>query len=649
MSGNGPKKTAGEVMLERLRVAQAVAHVGSWEIDLRKKTMWASEEAFRIYGLEPGEEQFLPLEVVQSIPLPGFRAKLDHALNDLIAGRGVYDVEFEIFCGDEGVRVVHSRAELLRDDDGLPVAVAGTLQDVTERKVMEMALRMSEERFRMILEHSVDAILLGGADGVITQLNGQACALTGYPLDELKGSHVSILFDKEEMERAPLRFDLLEQGHDVTLERNLKRKDGTIVPVEMHSKKLPDGTYQSIYRDITSRRRLEEQLQLRQRMDSIGSLSSGLAHDFNNILVAIIGYADLLREELQGAPEPIPEMITRLLAASRRAADLIGRLQALSNPEQQGSETFDLYKVASEVVAMLAETSDRRIRVELGIEPETCFIRGGESDIYHALVNLGLNGVQSIETRGPMDGDALRIDASRYVAHDSDPHGLAPGSYVEVRVSDTGEGMSPEVREHAFDPLFSTKPRGVRKGQGLGLTMVYRTVVTGLMGAIDLETEPGKGTVVHLFLPSAEQRPAELAAMSEGEDDVVDSAMILFVEDEAQIVEIARRVLERHGHQVLTAMDGVEGLAQFSRHADKLDLLIIDISLPKLSGGAVMREILRRKPEIGIILSTGNEASIPDDLKDRAEHLPKPYAPADLLRIVERVLTAARKAPAAKR
>jgi PAS domain S-box-containing protein len=639
MNEREPSVSSDDVVLDRLRRAQTVAHVGSWELDLTTGEMWGSEEAFRIYGLEMPPDQQLPLALVKEVPEPAYRPLLDKALEDLLAGLGPYDVEFEIFRpADAKTRFVHSRAELARGPDGRAIAIVGTLHDVTDRRNMENALRASEERFRMILEHAADAIVLGDSTGMITALNEQACELTGYARDELLGSHVTRLFTHDELVRVPLRFNVIEKGQAVIVERMLRRKDATTIPVEMHSKKLPDGTYQTICRDIRERRKLEEQLRLRQRMDSIGELASGIAHDFNNILVAIVGYTELLEIEGEELSESSREKVRRLLAASRRASDLVGRLQGISHPDRSVDVTFDVHKVASDAVQVLAETTDRRIRVELAVEPGICHVHGGESDIYHALVNLGLNGVQAIEAKGVADGDAVRFEGRPYVAGPEDPHGLAAGEYVEVRVSDTGSGMPPEVKARAFDPLFSTKRRGERKGQGLGLTMVYNTVVTGHGGAIDVETEEGTGTAFRLFLPAAQDRVRDEAEASGSDDDTSRRGTILIIDDEPQILDVARTVLERAGHRVMTASDGVEGLTEFEQHESEIDLLIIDISLPKLSGTDVMREVFRRNPSVGVILSSGNRIEVSEEDKASVRVLPKPYTAGQLTAVVRESL-----------
>ncbi len=620
-----------QLLVDRLRRAQSVARVGSWELDLRTGTMWASEEAFRIYGVTVTPDQRVPLPLAQQVPLPEYRPVLDRALADLVAGRGPYDVEFELARVDDGSRrFVHSRAELQRDAEGRAVVVLGTLQDITRRKAMESALRSSEERFRMILEYAADAIVLVSGES-ITELNGQACELTGYTREDLVGRALVELFSPAERARAPLRVDRLDRGEAVITEREITRKDGTTVPVEMHSKKLPNAVYLTIFRDISERRRLEEQLQLRQRMDSIGTLASGIAHDFNNILVTIIGYAELLRTEAPDLSAASREAAINVVKAAQRAADLVRRLQSLSRPDRDSQQAFDLHRVASEVFQILTETTDRRIRKDLRVPSGAFVVRGSESDIYHTLVNLGLNAVQAIESRGVGPDDLVHLDATEYEAQPADPMGLAPGRYVHVRFSDTGPGMPASVRERAFDPLFTTKQRGTRKGQGLGLTMVYNIVVQQHLGGIDIETAEGRGTTVHLYLPagtdvSAAGVPADAASLRTG--------TILVVEDEASIANLARLVLERAGHRVLVVGDGVKAIEIFTTMSAGIDLVILDRTLPKLSGTDVMREMIRIRPDTRIVVSSGNLVRVATEFPHAARLLPKPYTPSQLIEAV---------------
>jgi len=624
------------LLIERLKRAQAVAQIGSWELDLSTRTLWASEEAFRVYGVDQTPDQRLPLDSVQSIPLPEYRPLMDRALADLCAGRGPYDLEFEIDRPRDRVRRhIHSVAELAARADGKGSVVVGTLHDITDRKHAEEALRASEERFRMFLEHAADAIIVLDESSIL-EINHGMCALSGYARDELLGRDVRLLFSGDELARVPFRFDLLRRGETVVSERWLVRKDGTTVPAEMHSNRLPSGEFLTILRDVSERRRLEEQLQLRQRMDSVGTLASGIAHDFNNILVAILGYAELLQsEEAQLSPSG-RESAGQIVTAAQRAADLVRRLQSLGRPDRRLPGAFDFYGVASDVFDMLKETTDRRIRKTMLVPPGVCWVAGQESDLYHALVNLGVNAVQAIEERGATGDDVVSLEASVVRIDAGHPLAIAPGDYVHVRLRDTGTGMAPEVKARAFDPLFSTKTKGVRKGQGLGLTMVYNIVVAQHGGTIHVESEAGLGTTFHLYLPAGNQgdavqeKPAGPAPLR--------PATVLVVEDEPQVADLARRVLEQEGYGVLVAGDGQVAMELFATHADAIEVAIIDQTLPILSGMRVLEELMRLKPDLKIILSSGDVIPLPEHLVDRIRTLPKPYPLARLRATVREAL-----------
>jgi PAS domain S-box-containing protein len=630
------------VLLGRLRRAQAVAQVGSWELDLRARTMWGSEEAFRIYGLELNDAQSLPLPLVQSIPLPGYRPALDAALADLVAGRRPYDVEFEIVRRSDGARrTIHSLAELECAEDGTPAVVVGTLQDVTDRKAIQVALRRSEERFRMLLDHAADAIFLltgGDGHGRVILSNMKACELTGVPPEELVGTAITALFSPEEQAREPFRSDLVARGDAVIRERTLTRRDGTTVPVEMHTARLPDGSYQSIVRDISDRRRLEEQLRLRQRMDSIGELAGGIAHDFNNILVAILGYGELLRDDAPELSDTSRESVRHIVHAAKRAADLVRRLQSLTRPDRSVQQCFDLHHCVAEAFHLLAETTDRRILKRVDLPPGTWFVRGTEADLYHAMVNLGLNAVQAIEAKAlRSDDDVVSVEASGYHAGADDRLGLSPGDYVHVRVSDTGVGMAEDVRQRAFDPLFSTKHKGSRKGQGLGLTMVYHTVVRHHCGAIDIQTSEGRGTVFHLYLPASDA--ADAPATISQHAATAGRGTVLVVEDEEQVVSLARRVLERAGYGVLVASDGLSALRLFDEQPNDIRVVLLDQTLPTLSGTEVLAHIMGANPRMPVVLSSGNRLAVPPGLERTVRLLAKPYTPSELVRAIAAALS----------
>lgn len=625
----------------RLVRAQAIAKIGSWEINLTTHKMWGSTEAFRIYGLTMSTDNELPLEIVQAVPLIQYRPLLNQALAELLSDGKPYDIEFEIRRQDDGaIRHIHSLAELIRTPSGQPEFISGTLHDDTETverdRALFKALRSSEERARMMFEQAADAIFLGNTVGDFVGVNERAVKLTGYSREELLNGNMRMLFAPQVQQQTPLQYARVLSGEIVINERDLRRKDGNVVPVEMHTKKLTDGTLQSIVRDLTERRRLEQQLQLRQRMDSIGTLTAGIAHDFNNILAGIMGYAHLLAETPETLGPESTEYVSNILQATERAADLVQSLKSLTRQQPVTSTSFDLFDVVNEVHKVLQATTDRLIRKEFHITPRTCLIRGNASDIYHALMNLGINAVQAIEQKGATVDDRVTFDAEPCEIDAENPLGLSTGRYARITVSDTGVGMTAEVRARAFEPLYSTKSHGERKGQGLGLAMVYNIVVSQHGGAVDVETSQGQGCRFHLYLPSAEVLLGEVStspsAPPQGHE------CVLVVEDEPQLAHLIRTILERRGYEVRLANDGQEAVALFERERQTIQLVLLDRSLPGLRGEQVFARLKELCPDIPVVVSSGDALLPVESFQGAYKILQKPYRPMQLASIVRAAL-----------
>jgi len=633
----------GLVNEARLRRAQRVARVGSWELDLVTNTMWASDEAFRVYGLVQTEDSQMPFALLREIPLPEFRSTLDQALHRLASEGMPYEEQFRIRRPSDGaIRHVRSLGEVTRDPAGKPILLTGTIQDITEQVesalAIEKVLRASEERTRLILEQAADAIVLGDSRGNLVGVNETACSLTGYTREELLGQNIRMLFIDESLTKTPLRYDLVSVGGNVINERVLLRKDGAKVPIEMRSKQLSDGTLQAIIRDVSERTRLEAQLQLRQRMDSIGTLAGGIAHDFNNILAAIMGYADFLRNCTPDLNVEQQECVVQIMIASRRARDLVRGLQELSRPKPAEIGSFDLRQVAAEVLHVLEETTDRLIMKVLRMEPGQCLVHGDSSALYHVLMNLGINAVQAIEEKEEAQGGLVTIAAQPYRPPVEGPLPLPPGSYVHLMVTDTGAGMTDEVRRRAFDPLFSTKQKGERKGQGLGLAMVYNIVVRQHGGYIEVESERGVGSTFHLYLPAGKSE--QLAGEGSAAELRGGGETILVVEDEPQLRALTRKVLEQKGYTVLEAKDGQEAVEIFRGQAPSINLVILDRTLPKLSGEQVLREMRAVGADVKVLISSGDASLELANFPGALDLLRKPYDTGRLCKVVRELLDA---------
>lgn len=613
---------------ERLLRAQRVARLGSWELDLSTRIIWGSDEAARIYGVTARPDNTLPFDLVMKIPFPEERPRLDQALTELIEHGTPYEIRFRIRRSCDGeIRHILSFAEITRDDAGQPLLVTGTVQDITEyeeaTRALQDGLRANEERANLILEQAADAIFIGSPNGTCSTVNELGCELTGYDREELLGETIQMLFASEVLAEAPLSFDLVGEGKTVGRERLLTRKDGSQITVEMRTKRLSDGSFQSIVRDISERRHLEEQLFLQQRMDSLGTLAGGIAHDFNNILAAIIGYVDAFRLAGDNEPGEKERTINGILKTCRRATDLVRGLQTFTRSAPPETSNFDIHTVAHEVFSVLEETTNRVIEKRMLIPADRYHVIGESSSLYHALMNLGLNAVQAIEERGAKVGDSVTIDAFDVDVPAENARALNPGRYIHVVLRDTGPGMSPDVQSRAFDLLFSTREKGERKGQGLGLAVVYNAVVRHHNGLVDIESSEGQGCAFHLYLPCATATPVDdaphEATITGGHET------ILIVEDEPQLVDITREALERFGYTVLTAADGQEGMDVFSQHLNDIDLVLLDRTLPRLAGDKVLQEMLELQPGAKVIVSSGDPSVDPIVVPGAKMILHKPY------------------------
>lgn len=393
------------------------------------------------------------------------------------------------------------------------------------------------------------------------------------------------------------------------------------------------------FEDITERRQLEEQLQLRQRMDSLGTLAGGIAHDFNNLLTGIMGNISVLSMHPDRFSDIQRQCVRDAEKSCQRAGELIRQFQSLSGGFAAERRTVDLHEIGSEVFSLLDKTTDRLIQKTVDFKPGRFFVNANPGELNQVFLNLGTNAVQAIEEKGVSEGDQIRLRAALTLIGQGDPSGLKPGDYVQVMFSDSGAGMTPEVQRRAFDPLFTTKTKA-RKGQGLGLSMVYNIVVRKYGGRVYIESAPGRGAVFHIFLPAVEA----LFQEEEFEPDIMPTGdeTILVIDDEEVVQKFVTLILGNLGYKVLAAADGLTGLELFETHADEIDLVLLDLTMPRMSGATVFEKIAVRRPEALVLISSGhNDEYVNENVLSRAAgFLSKPYTAEDLARTVRQMLDA---------
>jgi PAS domain S-box-containing protein len=411
-------------------------------------------------------------------------------LADAVIILGVTTVAVSLLA--ESVRTSLARA---RANEASVAAANAELTEQAQR------LLVSEERFRSLIDLAVDGILIGDSEGRVVGVNRRMQELTGLTAAELVGRSLRDFFPPEELRRAPLRHDLVAKGETVVTERLLRRRDGATVPVEMSSKRMPDGSYHSFFRDITERRRaqeekarLQDELRHAQKMEAVGRLAGGIAHDFNNTLMAISSSVTVALRGLE--PEGrAHRCLTEVEQATERAAALTRQLLTFSRKQAIAPRLLDLGELVENLRPMMAGIVGAEVALEIVAPRRLGLVLLDAGQMEQAVLNLAVNARDAMPEGGRLELGVTEVDLQGERAF---ALGLAPGRYVALAVADTGCGMTREVQQHLFEPFFTTKPSG--QGTGLGLAMVYGAVKQN-RGAIDVDSFPGRGTTFRLFFP----------------------------------------------------------------------------------------------------------------------------------------------------
>ncbi len=544
--------------------------------------------------------------------------------------------------GEERLIAWHNT--IIHDDTGKIVGLLSSGEDITERKKAEEALRESEKRFHNLADLLPQIVCETDNHGKLIYVNKNAYDVFGYSEDDFnEGINAMQTLIPEDRERAKQNIMNVLSGKKVGYsEYTALKKDGSTFPIILYSSPIIKENnvvgLRGIIVDITERKRLEEQLQIRQRMDSLGTLASGIAHDFNNLLVGIIGNIDMLNMDSEGLTELQKEYLNNAMKSSERAALLIGQFQTLSRGTVAGNVSVDVYEAADEVFGVLEETTDRLMKKKIDLGQGKFYITASPTELNQVFMNLGMNAVYAIEEKGVKRGDYISIKAEDCSITGTDITGLSEGEYVHIIFEDSGTGMTDEVRRKAFDPLFTTKEMGTQKGQGLGLAIVYNIVTRNHGGHITIESSVGKGTTFHIYLPKthseAQAIPEEIMGVAGGDETV------LIIEDEDIILKLVRNILEKSGYTVLTAEDGEKGLDIHKKKKDSIDLVILDLTMPEMSGQMVFEKMLKIDPKVKVIISSGHseEETRKGILSLAKGYLEKPYKIRELAQAVRAVL-----------
>jgi two-component system cell cycle sensor histidine kinase/response regulator CckA len=479
-------------------------------------------------------------------------------------------------------------------------SIIATVMDITERKLWEETLHQSEQRFATFMRHLPGIAFIKDLDGRYVYYNDACVALFGKSPAEIVGRTDAELWpaDNAALYRSN-DASVIETRRPVEVTEPVKHRDGPHSWLIYKFPILEDGEVYfvgGIGIDITERQTLEEQLTQSRKMEALGRLAGGVAHDFNNVLTVISGYGQLALEGIDSTPhERLTMYLQEILSSARRAAGLTGQLLAFSRRQVIQPKVLDLAGLLSNLERLLRRMIGEHVELTLHCGDEPCLVRADANQLEQVMLNLAANARDAMPLGGTLD------IGCHVLAEPRERPGLAAlGVVVEVR--DNGIGMDETVRGQLFEPFFSSKDKA--KGTGLGLSTAYG-VVTQADGEIEVESEPGEGTVFRIYFPLATGEVEVLPAPHEDVPAQMHLEMVLLVEDEESVRTLTEMILRRQGYRVLTADCGAAALEIWNTRKDEIDILLTDVIMPQMSGSQLAHRLREMRPDLKVLFMSG--------------------------------------------
>lgn len=564
--------------------------------------------------------------------------RLSQTLVALLRG-DAFRQDFEKFVVDGETRAYDLQGRPLTNEAGIVVGGVVLMRDIQQRLNDTQALRRSEERHRQLFEHSRDALFVFNADHVIADANTSAAEMLGVEREAMGGRNAADLFPAGEAARSgrEVLARLVRDGRLPRTEVEIARNDGTGFPAEINGVRLADGHYLVSARDITDRAELEAQVVHSQKMEAIGTLAGGVAHDFNNLLGGIMGYASLLREEMDLRPET-RLALDSILSATETAKQRTSQLLAFARGGKYQVRPINLAELLTGLKDVITHSLDPRIRVSLEAPSSAVTVSGDAGQLSGALMNLLINARDAVGAEGRI-AVTLKTRHYRQEHHDGD-WTIEPGDYALIQIEDSGPGIPPGAIDKIFEPYFTTK--GHEKASGLGLSVVLG-VVEHHDGYVTVDSTPGEGTRFRVYLPLLSRALAETPAPVPPPRAAAGNGRkrILIAEDEQMLRTLAENVLSKSGYDVMSAEDGEKAVELFRNEGGLFDLVLLDMVMPRMGGDAAFARMREMRPEIPVLLSSGySKDTVAQDLfsMGAAGFLEKPYDVTQLLDAVRRII-----------
>ncbi len=583
---------------EKYRTILESIEDGYFEVDIRGNFTFFNDSLCKIHGYSKNElmgmnnREYMDEKTVK---------KVYQTFNKTYTtGKPARGFEWEIIRKDGTKRHVQSSVSLINDAEGQPIGFRGILRDVTERKKMETELILARNFLKNIFDSSIDGISTTDLNGNVVYTSPRAKDILGYEQKEITGRKVYSIFGNGREDAKAIMKELREKGELRDHEMKFIRKDGELIDINLSASLLKNekgeviGTL-GIYRDITEKNKLLTQLHQAQKIEALGTLAGGIAHNFNNLLMAVMGNTSLIL--LDTYPDnPNYERLMNIEKQVQSGSKLTRQLLGYAREGRYEIRPISLSQLVKETSDTFA-TTKKEIRVHQELAKDLFGINADQGQIEQVLMNLYVNAADAM----PGGGD-LFLKATNITHKDmrGKPYKVKSGNYALLAVRDTGIGMDKKTKDRVFDPFFTTK--GMGKGTGLGLASVYG-IIKAHGGYIDVKSKKGHGTTFCIYLPASKKRVEKTAKgaekITEGE------GTILLVDDEEMILDVSVQLLKILGYKVIEAKGGNEAVDIYRRAKDKIDMVLLDMVMPDMGGGKAYDLMKEINTNVKVLLSSG--------------------------------------------
>ncbi len=619
----------------------SLAKIGGCELDARTLQLTCTHGMYEIF--ETDDSVPLTVEVIKGYLLPASQEHFQQAFDNLLQGVSL-DIELEAVLSSGKRLFLHAKATPIFDD-GHVVKAYGALQDITHQKTVEFQLRESEKIHRMLVEQAKDAIVIVNIDGTHRFISPSIVGITGYtPQEYYDNQHLAInILDGESARSVKAFWEYYEQ-HGVFLEQPRElvwiHKDGHKVYTEhtytnTYNERGECTGFQTIMRNITQQKSVELQVLRMQRMDSLGMLAGGIAHDMNNILASLLTGLQLIESKTTETKEK--ERVKNLQSVVWRGANLIQQILLFSKGGTREKKKIYVSECVDETVKILKETFPKGIVLEVENSIVTASIMADKTQILQVLMNLCINARDAMQGSGTM---TIRLRQVTITASMTELYvGSKVGDYCCIQISDTGVGLTDEIKQKIFEPFFTTKQSG--QGTGLGVATVL-AIVTNHQGFVLVDSVAGQGSTFSVYLPSyGVQEAQQTKALKQQDLPTGNGGKVLIVDDEDVMRMMLSDVLVMYGYSVVIAENGEQAVERFREHQHDIQLVIMDMMMPIMDGIDTIRHLRTIKEDVKCIAMTGfldNERF--QVLKSMNIHatLSKPFEIKELLKQVQLVL-----------